>query len=628
MEYGGCTNTPALQVAIIDPLTLDPWETNFQGQNPGHDFGQLNQGLAPCRNRAERFFIFRQNSQAQMDSLQSLLNNKIPEGYYLLIYTWRFAQYDLWNLNAPWLFDKFAALGATEIGAGENQRPFILLTKIGAPETTQEIMGETIDDYIELYYDLELSGDNGRMLSTIIGPAHSWDRLWWNSHSLESPSADETDITLKGVSENGNEMDITSAYFDGNQSLEINLNDYLDPNQYPYLRLQSSFKDSITQSPRQLDAWHVNYGVAPEVAINPQSGFMFHSDTLSEGAILHFASAIENISKWDMDSLKVNYWIEDKYQNVHPIQYARQDSLRSGEFLLDTISFNTTGLIGLNKFWIEVNPFIDTLERFDQKEQYHFNNIASIPFVVTGDEINPILDVVFDGIHILDGELVSVKPYIQISLDDENPFLLMNEPSDTTYFNVFLTDPQGIQSRINFEETEESSLVFIPASGTDNISKLEYHPNLHQDGQYQLLVIASDKSGNASGDINYTIHFTVDHESHVSEVLNYPNPFSTKTQFVFTLSGEVVPDFIKIQIMTVTGRIVKTIYKEDLGPIRIGRNITDYAWDGRDDFGDLLANGVYLYRVTIKYRGEEMEYRQTNAKKYFKEGLGKMYLMR
>ncbi len=628
MEYGGCTNTPALHVAIIDPLTLDPWETNFQGQNPDHDFGQLNQGFAPCRSRAERYFIFRPNIPTHMDSLQSLLNNKIPEGHYLLIYTWRYAQYSQWNNNAPWLFDKFVELGATEIGLGEDQRPFIFLTKIGSPESSQEVMGETSEAYIELYYDLELSGDNGRMRSTIIGPAYTWDRLWWNSHSLESPSNDQTYIKLKGITENGAEVDIPLAVFDGDQSLEINLNDYINPSTYPYLKLQSIFKDSITQSPAQIDAWHVNYGVAPETAINPQIGFTFHSDTLLEGATMRFSVAIENISKWDMDSLKVNYWVEDKNQNIHPIPYSRQDSLRAGDHLIDTIYFNTTGFIGVNKFWIEVNPFNDSLQRFDQKEQYHFNNIAHIPFVVTGDNVNPILDVVFDGIHILDGELVSTKPFIQISLDDENPFLLMNEPSDTAFFNVFLTNPEGIQKRINFEENDEYSLVFIPANGSNNISKLEYKPNLVLDGQYQLLVIASDKSGNASGDLNYTINFTIDHESYISEVLNYPNPFSTKTQFVFTLSGEAVPDYMKIQIMTITGRIVKTIYKEELGNIRIGRNITDYAWDGKDDFGDPLANGVYLYRVTIKYQGEDMEYRQTSAKKYFKEGLGKMYLMR
>ena len=58
-----------------------------------------------------------------------------------------------------------------------------------------------------------------------------------------------------------------------------------------------------------------------------------------------------------------------------------------------------------------------------------------------------------------------------------------------------------------------------------------------------------------------------------------------------------MPDEIKIQILTVTGRVVREITEDELGPIQIGRNITEYAWDGTDEFGDRLANGVYLYTV-------------------------------
>jgi flagellar hook assembly protein FlgD len=80
--------------------------------------------------------------------------------------------------------------------------------------------------------------------------------------------------------------------------------------------------------------------------------------------------------------------------------------------------------------------------------------------------------------------------------------------------------------------------------------------------------------------------------------------------------------------MTVTGKIVRTIFKDELGPIRIGRNITDFAWDGKDEFGDQLANGVYLYRVYTGINGSEIEKRATVADGYFKKGWGKMYLMR
>ena len=32
----------------------------------------------------------------------------------------------------------------------------------------------------------------------------------------------------------------------------------------------------------------------------------------------------------------------------------------------------------------------------------------------------------------------------------------------------------------------------------------------------------------------------------------------------------------------------------ELGPLRIGQNLTQFAWDGTDQYGDRLANGVYF----------------------------------
>lgn len=83
--------------------------------------------------------------------------------------------------------------------------------------------------------------------------------------------------------------------------------------------------------------------------------------------------------------------------------------------------------------------------------------------------------------------------------------------------------------------------------------------------------------------------------------------------------------------MTITGKIVKEITKTELGAIRIGRNITDYKWDGTDQYGQKLANGIYLYRVITNLNGKSLEKYKTNGDQtdqYFNKGYGKMYLMR
>jgi len=70
----------------------------------------------------------------------------------------------------------------------------------------------------------------------------------------------------------------------------------------------------------------------------------------------------------------------------------------------------TDGLAGLHQFIVEINP------DKDQDELYEFNNIGILNFNVTGDNVNPILDVTFDGMHIMDGDIVSSQPMICVTL--------------------------------------------------------------------------------------------------------------------------------------------------------------------------------------------------------------------
>jgi hypothetical protein len=256
---------------------------------------------------------------------------------------------------------------------------------------------------------------------------------------------------------------------------------------------------------------------------------------------------------------------------------------------------------------------------------FHYNNIGVKSFFVEGDERNPLLDVTFDGTHIMDGDLVSSEPEIVISLLDENPFLAL---TDTSLLRLFVTDPAGQIAEYN---VDGDILTFYPATGDisdDNQARMEFRPELLIDGVYQLQVRGKDVTGNVSGDLEYRVNFEIINEETVSNVLNYPNPFSTSTQFVFTLTGNELPDVFRIQIMTVSGKIVKEISMADLGILRIGNNISDYRWDGTDDYGDKLANGVYLYRIMVKKNGEEYESYDNGTNQFFKKGFGKMVILR
>ena len=117
----------------------------------------------------------------------------------------------------------------------------------------------------------------------------------------------------------------------------------------------------------------------------------------------------------------------------------------------------------------------------------------------------------------------------------------------------------------------------------------------------------------------------------ISNMLNYPNPFTTSTAFVFTITGSDVPQNIKIQILTITGKVVREITKDELGPLHVGRNITEFKWDGTDMYNQRLANGVYLYHVVTNLNGKSLDKYQSqsdNTDQYFNKGYGKMFLMK
>jgi hypothetical protein len=622
MDYAGCGITPAFMVAVIDSVSLAPWESNYLGQNPGNDFGNL-MSCADDRGRPEKYFIFRQNNSAELAGFQDMIENQVPNGNYLLIYSWKYVNYDGWEAQGPETFDVFANLGAQQIGLAQDSVPFIFFMKMGYPETMVELYGDDINAYLELNVELQGILGVGEMTSTVIGPAPDWEAAYWQLHAQEQNGDDSTRIHLFGVKPSG---DVDELYnFEEDPNAVPDLASYVDAAEYSRLTLKADLTDFQTQTPPQLDSWHVIHGPIPEAAVDPNLHSVFESDTVAEGQNVVFAVAIRNVGEVDMDSLLVKYWVEDHNRQIIPLSYQRQDSLRVGDVFIDTIQIETSGLGGSNLLWMEINPINPETGDYDQLESYHFNNIAQRSFLVIEDRINPLLDVTFDGQHILHGDIVSTHPEIMISLDDESQFFIIDQPEDTSLFKLYLTTPQVVQRPIYFSNP---AVQWVPATAPDNKTRIEYRPEFTLDGEYELLVQARDKSGNESGDFDFRIGFEVITQNTITEVLNYPNPFSTRTQFVFTLTGQEVPDYVLIQIMTVGGRVVREITTEELGPLNIGRNFTDFWWDGTDEFGDRLANGVYLYRVTAKLGGEHMELRQTDASGYFKKGFGKMYLMR
>lgn len=83
----------------------------------------------------------------------------------------------------------------------------------------------------------------------------------------------------------------------------------------------------------------------------------------------------------------------------------------------------------------------------------------------------------------------------------------------------------------------------------------------------------------------------------LSNVLNYPNPFVNHTEFWFTHNRPFEPLDVQVQVFTVTGKVVWSKNETLVTDGFLSRSIT---WDGRDDFGDKIGKGVYVYKLTVK----------------------------
>ncbi|WP_235296828.1 type IX secretion system sortase PorU [Portibacter marinus] len=114
-------------------------------------------------------------------------------------------------------------------------------------------------------------------------------------------------------------------------------------------------------------------------------------------------------------------------------------------------------------------------------------------------------------------------------------------------------------------------------------------------GKHTLKVKAWDLSNNPGE--GYTEFIVVDDlGSTLEHVFNYPNPFSTRTLFQFEHNLPGTELEILIHIYNMSGQIVKTIENIQIDD---GFRIDDIEWDGLDDYGQKIANGVYLYKINV-----------------------------
>lgn len=618
----GC-NYDELMINVIDPVTFKAWG------NPG-----LYNSIS-CRPYNFQYLLA---DTFWRGNAMRFLENIVPDGHIVMIRnnanpnaglntyasTWK-------NDEAFWgagnsLYHTLYNQGFTGIDSMYRPRSFMMIYKKNRPNefTPYWAVSEGTYDGITASATFSAPDSIGYIASPVFGPAKAWYQLKWRGKSEDiDPAIDNPTIDVVGVSNTGAETVLFPAVNVSQQDVDVSS---VDVAQYPYLKLRMRNVDTLYHSAYQLRYWMLTYDPVPEGAIAPNLYFTT-KDTVEVGEPFNFGIGFKNVSKVDFDSVKVKITVTDSrnYENVVPV--SKQKPLLPNDTIRLNATIDTRSLSGPSVIFVKFNP------DFDQPEHYLTNNFAFRNLYVRPDSMSPIMDVTFDGVHILNRDIVSSEPDILIKLRDEARWMRLD---DTSSVIIEVRYPGGGPAqRMYFgSPTGNDTLEFIPAGSTSNaanVASIRFNPHLYQDGEYELIISGKDKSGNTAGAVAYRVAFQVINKPMISNMLNYPNPFTTSTAFVFTITGSQVPQNIRIQILTITGKVVREITKDELGPLHVGRNITEFKWDGTDQYGDKLANGVYLYRVITNLNGRSLDkYKASgdNTDKYFNNGYGKMYLMR
>jgi len=579
-------------------------------------------------------FRFDTRIKSQIDSFVIHINN-IPSGYKVFLMKGdntgdlSVANADMWPLKQA--FKKLGGSGTffDKYGIKENWPYLLKGTKDGAlgsaREQTADLSGTSpVSPDKQIIQDYDQIGPKqteGDMTSELVGPAKKWQTFYKQNEDKDNP-ADSVWYDIYMYDNDGAEYPFVVGSNEGSISL-----DTIDAIKYPHLRVKMYYKDDTLRTPQQLNYWIITYkGVAEGAVItNPSLPYVFiPQDSVSDGDSITVGLAFQNVSRYNFDSLLVKGTWTEANGNSFVFLNQRMKPLLAGDTVYIKQKLPTKGKLGRNSINIFFNP------DFDQAEQYLNNNQCNASFFVFTDLENPILDVTFDGQHIMNNDIISPNPSVQISVTDENKHFLISDPSN---IKLWITYPGQAEKELDMTS---GLLTFSPADAKNRKAKIIFTPTNLADGTYQLRSQAYDVVGNASATQDYRITFRIVNKPTITNIYPYPNPFSTKCHFVFTLTGSQLPDNMHIQIMTITGIVVKDIYKEDLGAVHIGNNITDYAWDGTDQYGDKLANGVYLYRVNARLNGKDVETvssssskeSQDQEAKYFKQGIGKIVILR
>jgi len=226
----------------------------------------------------------------------------------------------------------------------------------------------------------------------------------------------------------------------------------------------------------------------------------------------------------------------------------------------------------------------------DQSGASYDIKIGGINANAVEDNEGPNINLFMNDENFVSGGITNEAPTLLVKLQDENG---INTSSGIGH---------DISAILDGDETNPVKLNDYYLAEVDDFQHgtVTYPFRDLEPGLHTLTLKAWDVYNNSSTAEIQFIVFDEDEELVINNVLNYPNPFINYTEFWFNHNSSQVLD-VSVQIFTVSGKLVKTINGQTSGGSKVTSSLSkDLVWDGRDDFGDRIGKGVYIYKLTVR----------------------------
>lgn len=473
---------------------------------------------------------------------------------------------DAKNNNYSNVRDAVLSLGGSRFPSLKFKAPYALIGRKGTDSTqVKQAIKNPTEGPVYLDTSNVIPFSSGSLLSNQIGPASRWKRLIVD---YSTPDSLDLMFSILGIKLD-NTIDTLDNFYASDGVRELS---QISASEYPFIKLLSRlYSDSLLNSPKVISLGVDFIGLA-ELFLN-SSAVSVSNDSIIFGEKNLLTFSIFNAGEARADSFNVNL----------EVTYPDNSRKILQTFFVDTLNSMSRKDFSY-EYFADVAPnsrtFVLTIDPENKiPEFYEDNNIFQLPFFVKGDSSKPDLKLFFSDAEIFDGDYVSSTPQIKIEFYD--PSLIPN--TDTSSVRIFL-DGKRI-----YNNSPDVTLQFNAANPK---IVLNYLPQLN-DGEHQLKIVGINVSKLDTLEISK--NFIVSNSLQLLHLHNYPNPFSGETYFTFKLTQ--IPDEMKIKIFTVAGRLIKEI---SIPPSQLSYDFNKFYWDGRDADGDLLANGVYIYKVILK----------------------------